>query len=322
MAQKQVGWVGLGSMGIGMSTNLQKFLSSSGAPNLIYTNRTLSRGDSLKELGAIPAETVSEVAKKSEIIFSCVSNDAVLQETTNEIIKSGDIKNKIYVDCSTVHPDTSAAVSKQITEAGGQFVAGKFTYAPVFGASAMAAAGKLIFVTAGPESATSAISLYLNGVMGRSVIPMGTDVTKSSLLKIAGNIVVVSFMEVLSEAHVFAEKTGLGSPVLENMISDMFGPVLESYSKRITSGSYAPPPDGKAGFDVALAMKDLRHALTCAKDAGTKLETSEAALRHMEKAREFEAVRPLDSSSMYGAVRLEAGLDFYSDACKERDAKK
>ncbi|KAI3559673.1 6-phosphogluconate dehydrogenase [Colletotrichum abscissum] len=321
MAQKQVGWVGLGSMGIGMSTNLQKFLSSSGAPNLIYTNRTLSRGDSLKDLGAIPAETVSEVAKKSEIIFSCesikVSNDAVLQETTNEIIKSGHIKNKIYVDCSTVHPDTSAAVSKQITEAGGQFVA-----APVFGASAMAAAGKLIFVTAGPESATSAISLYLNGVMGRSVIPMGTDVTKSSLLKIAGNIVVVSFMEVLSEAHVFAEKTGLGSPVLENMISDMFGPVLESYSKRITSGSYAPPPDGKAGFDVALAMKDLRHALTCAKDAGTKLETSEAALRHMEKAREFEAVRPLDSSSMYGAVRLEAGLDFYSDACKERDAKK
>ncbi|KAK7445026.1 hypothetical protein CaCOL14_001757 [Colletotrichum acutatum] len=317
MAQRQVGWVGLGSMGIGMSANLQKFLSSSGAPNLIYTNRTLSRGDSLKELGAIPAETVSEVAKKSEIIFSCVSNDAVLQETANEIIKSGDIKNKIYVDCSTVHPDTSAAISKQITEAGGQFVA-----APVFGASAMAAAGKLIFVTAGPESAISAISLYLNGVMARSVIPMGADVTKSSLLKIAGNIVVVSFMEVLSEAHVFAEKTGLGSPVLENMISDMFGPVLESYSKRITSGSYAPPPDSKAGFDVALAMKDLRHALTCAKDAGTKLETSEAALRHMEKAREFEAVRPLDSSSMYGAVRLEAGLNFYSDACKERDAKK
>ncbi|KAI8240225.1 putative oxidoreductase YfjR [Colletotrichum sp. SAR 10_99] len=317
MSGTQIGWVGLGSMGIGMSTNLQKFLSSSGAPPLVYTNRTLSRGESLKELGAIPVETVSEVAKKSSIIFSCVSNDAVLQDTTNEIIKSGDITGKIYVDCSTVHPDTSANVSKQITEAGGQFVA-----APVFGAAAMAAAGKLIFVTAGPESATSAISLYLNGVMGRSVIPMGTDVTKSSLLKIAGNIVVVSFMEVLSEAHVFAEKTGLGSPVLENMISDMFGPVLETYSKRITSGAYAPPPDGKAGFDVALAMKDLRHALNCAKDAGTRLETSEAALRHMEAARAFEAERPLDSSSMYGAVRREAGLDFYSDACKERDAKK
>lgn len=61
-------------MGIGMSKNLQKYLSSTGAPALIYTNRTLSRGESLKELGAIPVETVGEVAKKSDIIFSCVGS--------------------------------------------------------------------------------------------------------------------------------------------------------------------------------------------------------------------------------------------------------
>lgn len=73
MAAVQVGWIGLGSMGIGMSKNLHKYLSSTGAPALIYTNRTLSRGEPLKELGAIPAESVSEVAKKSDIIFSCVS---------------------------------------------------------------------------------------------------------------------------------------------------------------------------------------------------------------------------------------------------------
>jgi 3-hydroxyisobutyrate dehydrogenase-like beta-hydroxyacid dehydrogenase len=72
MAQPQVGWIGLGSMGIGMAKNLQKYLTSVSAPALIYTNRTLSRGESLKELGGIPAETVTEVAKKSEIIFSCV----------------------------------------------------------------------------------------------------------------------------------------------------------------------------------------------------------------------------------------------------------
>lgn len=59
-------------MGIGMSKNLQKYLTSTSAPALIYTNRTLSRGESLKELGAIPVETVKEVASKSEIIFSCV----------------------------------------------------------------------------------------------------------------------------------------------------------------------------------------------------------------------------------------------------------
>jgi 3-hydroxyisobutyrate dehydrogenase-like beta-hydroxyacid dehydrogenase len=60
-------------MGIGMSKNLHKYLSSTGAPALIYTNRTLSRGESLKAAGATPVESVGEVAKASEIIFSCVS---------------------------------------------------------------------------------------------------------------------------------------------------------------------------------------------------------------------------------------------------------
>ncbi|KAH7166396.1 6-phosphogluconate dehydrogenase [Dactylonectria macrodidyma] len=316
MSHAQLGWIGLGSMGIGMSRNLQAHLASSGAPGLLYTNRTMSRGEALKEGGAVPIDTVEELASKSDIIFSCVSNDQVLQDTARSIVASGSLKGKVYVDCSTVHPDTSKAVGNQITEAGGEFVA-----APVFGASPMAAAGKLIFVAAGPTSAMKRIEPYLNGVMGRSVIPMGTDVSKSSLLKIAGNICVVSFMEVLSEAHVFAEKTGLGSQVLETMIADMFGPTLESYSKRITTGAYAPPLSEKAGFDVQLAIKDGKHALKCAADAGTKLEVSELALKHMETARTLQPERPLDSSSMFGAIRTEAGLDFFSDACKERDAK-
>ncbi|TVY53961.1 Glyoxylate/succinic semialdehyde reductase 1 [Lachnellula cervina] len=320
MAEIQVGWIGLGSMGIGMAKNLQKYLTSISAPALIYTNRTLSRGEPVKELGGIPVETVTEVAKKSSIIFSCVSNDAVLEATAKEIIASGDFKGKIYADCSTVHPDTSVKIAKLISDAGGEFVA-----APVFGASPMAEAGKLIFVTAGPASAQEKIAPYLKDVMGRSVIDMGTDVSKSSMLKIAGNICVVSFMEVISEAHVFAEKTGLGSEVMESMIGNMFGPVLESYSKRLTTGAYAPAPDGKAGFDVELSMKDARHALNCAKTAGMKLQVSEVALENMGKAAEFGKKlggRPLDSSSMYGAIRQDAGLDFYTDLCKERDSKK
>lgn len=129
----------------------------------------------------------------------------------------------------------------------------------------------------------------------------------------------VSFMEVISEAHVFAEKTGLGSTILETMIADMFGPVLESYSKRLTNGAYAPAANAKAGFDVSLAMKDARHALSCAEAAGTRLEVSEVALKHMEAATQLQKGKPLDSSSMYGTIRTMAGLDFYTDVCKERD---
>ncbi|KAI1844045.1 hypothetical protein JX265_009691 [Neoarthrinium moseri] len=226
-----------------------------------------------------------------------VSNDAVLESTVDEAIASGNLAGKIYVDCSTVHPNTSIAVCRKITEAGAKFVA-----APVFGASPVAEAGRLIFVSAGPESARMAIDPYLKGVMGRSIIDMGEDVSKSSLLKIAGNIC-----------------TGLGPAILEQMLGDNFGPVIESYSKRLTTGAYAPAVDAKAGFDVALAIKDAKHAINCATEAGTDLEVSRVALKNMELACELQKGKPLDSSSMYGTIREDAGLDFYTDLCKKRD---
>lgn len=70
---------------------------------------------------------------------------------------------------------------------------------------------------------------------------------------------------------------------------------------------------------------DARHALNCAGTVGTRLEVSEVALRHMEKASEFgkqQGGRLLDSSAMYGTIRKDAGLNFFTDLCLERDGKK
>lgn len=72
MPPQQLGWIGLGSMGLGMSKNLQAHLSATGVPALLFTNRTIARGDSLKESGGIPVESVTDLAKKCDLIFSCV----------------------------------------------------------------------------------------------------------------------------------------------------------------------------------------------------------------------------------------------------------
>jgi 3-hydroxyisobutyrate dehydrogenase-like beta-hydroxyacid dehydrogenase len=55
-----------------MSENLQKHLSKEEYPPLIVWNRTASRADSVKKLGAIVAESVEDAVTKSDIIFSCV----------------------------------------------------------------------------------------------------------------------------------------------------------------------------------------------------------------------------------------------------------
>lgn len=59
-------------MGTGMAKNLQRHLNSTGETPLSYTNRTLSRGEALEELGGIPCESIAEVVKRSDIIFSSV----------------------------------------------------------------------------------------------------------------------------------------------------------------------------------------------------------------------------------------------------------
>lgn len=60
-------------MGIGMALNLQKHLAAKNLPPLRYSNRTMSRGEPLKEAGAIPEESFEDVVSKSNIIFTMVS---------------------------------------------------------------------------------------------------------------------------------------------------------------------------------------------------------------------------------------------------------
>lgn len=56
-----------------MAENLQKHLAKEDYPALIVWNRTASRADPLKKLGAVVGESVEDAVSKADIIFTCVS---------------------------------------------------------------------------------------------------------------------------------------------------------------------------------------------------------------------------------------------------------
>ena len=85
---------------------------------------------------------------------------------------------------------------------------------------------------------------------------------------------------------------------------------------RLTSGAYAPPLDARPGFGVSLAIKDARHAMSMAEEKGVKLPALELARKNMEAAREY-AGECLDSSSMYGVLRQQAGLPFWNEKSRQ-----
>lgn len=124
-------------------------------------------------------------------------------------------------------------------------------------------------------------------------------------------------MEVIGEAHVFAEKSGLGEAAMSSLIEKQYGPLALSMSRRLTTGAYIPAPGQRPMSDLQLALKDVSHGVKCAEAAGARLHVAEVALGHLEEASREE--RPLDSSSMYGVLRRQAGLDFETDLVKERD---
>lgn len=109
---------------------------------LILYNRTKKRsGDLAASLPAGKTEvvdTIEEGVKKADIIFTIVSNDAAVKEAIATILQS-DVKGKLIVECSTIHPDTTKQVAQDVLAKGAEFVA-----SPVFGAPAAAEAGMLV----------------------------------------------------------------------------------------------------------------------------------------------------------------------------------
>ncbi|KAH8812907.1 6-phosphogluconate dehydrogenase [Xylogone sp. PMI_703] len=298
----QLAWLGLGNMGRGMCKNLVEKANLSN-PLIIY-NRTTQRAHELSaKIGnSTVASSIPEAASKADIIFYCLGDDAAVLSTLDEILKT-DIKGKIIVDCSTVHPDTTSTETKLVEEKGGSFVA-----CPVFGAPAMADAGQLICVLAGKAGVVDKIKPYCKGVVGRENIDFsGQEPSKALLLKVIGNTFVASMIDALSEGHVLAEKSGLGVDELHKFIEVMFPGPYTAYSNRLRTGDYYKREEPL--FAVDLARKDARHAMDLAKKSGMQMKNVELADSYLKVVKETQGPKG-DIAGIYGAKRLESGLPF------------
>ena len=80
-------------------------------------------------------------------------------------------------------------------------------------------------------------------------------------------------------------------------------------------------PGQKALSDLTLAIKDVQHGIDCAQAEGTRLKVAEVTMEHLKRAKEYSVnnnERSLDSSSLYGVIRQDAGLDFRNNIVMSR----
>lgn len=279
-------------------------------PLLIY-NRTQSRADDLfAKIGGGKTEIVTdplEGVRRSDIIFIMLSNDQAVEENVDSFLSSGDVKGKLFIDCSTIHPDTTERLAKKITEAGAEFIA-----SPVFGAPPAADAGALIFVPSGPKSVVEKLKPYSVGVMGKAEVSLaGRPYGFSSTLKLIGNTFILNMVTQLAEAFTVAEKTGVGIEPLKDFVDTLFGGVYSGYADRMVKGTYWKMEEPL--FSADNAIKDATHAQSVAKTAGAEFKNAGNAKEYLEEVKKQVGGAKGDIAGIYGAARVRAGLKYEND---------
>lgn len=275
---------------------------------LILYNRTQSRATELSKSVTAPttvASSIRDAVAPASIVFICLGDDAAVEQTLAQALESTDVKGKLFVDCSTVHPNTTRRQAALLEERGASFVA-----CPVFGAPATADAGQLVCVLGGRRESVGRTKLFCAGVMGRANIDLSEtseDPGRSSMLKVLGNTMVFQMVESVAEGLTAAEKTGLGADELHKFIELMFPGPYVGYSNRMRSGDYFEREEPL--FAVDLARKDVSHAQDMVANVDGKMKGLELVDEYLKGVKEH-AGKKGDVAGMYGVARQESGLEF------------
>ena len=123
-----IGMIGIGLMGHGIATNLQKH----GHPLTLLEHPGNQPLESLTTGGATTVTTPRAVAESSEIIILCVTGspqvEAVL--TGEQGVLKGLKPGAIVIDCSTAVPTSTVKLAQQVVAAGGRFLDAAMTRTP------------------------------------------------------------------------------------------------------------------------------------------------------------------------------------------------
>ncbi|KAI0387613.1 6-phosphogluconate dehydrogenase 2 [Hypomontagnella monticulosa] len=305
----QILWIGLGNMGRGMVKNLVE-KGNLDKPLLIY-NRTRKRAEDLA--AKLPSgkteivDSVEEGLKKADIVFVILSNDAAVEGMFDNLLK-GDVTGKLFIECSTIHPDTTEKISKLVTGKGASFIA-----SPIFGAPPAAEAGQLVFVPAGPKSAIDQLRPYIKGVMGRAEIPFEDQPVGNALkLKLVGNSFILNIVTIMGEGYTVAEKSGIGAESLKKFVDTMFGGIYSIYGERMLKGTYWKMEEPL--FSANNALKDAGHVKSLGDSAGVELKLLGVANDYLKTVADHAGGDKGDIAGIYGAVRKNSGLKFENDA--------
>ena len=249
-----MGLIGLGNMG---SAFAERLLDA--GRQLVVHNRNRQKTESLAGHGAAVAETAAELAAASDIVLTSLSDDEAFESIAASVVSAAR-PGTVLVDTSTVSPGASARVAALAEQASILYVR-----APVSGNPSVVRAGNLAFIVSGPRAAVERAEPVLLAI-GPTIHVVG-DAEQARIVKLAINLVIAGLAQLMSEALVLGEASGVTrAALLETMGNSAAGaPFVKYKTEALLHDDYS------ATFTTSLMEKDLDLVLEAAEAARVRL---------------------------------------------------
>jgi len=260
----RLGYIGIGLMGKPMVLRLL-----AAGHEVTVWNRSKDKLQPVLEKGAKAAESPAAVARASEILMMCVTDQKAEEEvlfSARGIFESG-ARNLLVIDFSSIAPSSARSFSERLGTRGIAMVD-----APVSGGVPGAEQGTLAIMAGGrAEDIERARPVVMH--LAQRFTRMG-DSGAGQVTKLCNQIIVGSLFPVLAEAVRLAEAAGVDAKMLPEALKGGFADSLplQVFGARMAMRNFEPPLGTNA-----IMLKDLENAAAVAKACGVSLVMAQAA---------------------------------------------
>ncbi|HJT09007.1 MAG TPA: NAD(P)-dependent oxidoreductase [Stellaceae bacterium] len=270
----EIGFCGTGRMGAAM---VQRLMDQ--GHRLTVWNRTEAKAKPLIEKGARWAKTPAEVAAANDIVITILTDQRAVEAVYqgSQGLLSGNAKGKLFIDMSTVTPETVRKLAAAARAKGAALVE-----CPVGGTIGPAREGRLLGL-AGGEPADFARAKPILDQLCRRVDHLGPNGTGAAM-KLAINLPLIVYWEALGEALSLVRDIGVAPAKLLEIMSESSGGTnaLKNRAAKLVTALEGGAPD--VGFDIDGMRKDLRTMAELARTLGVELPAAASALQSYDAA--------------------------------------
>lgn len=269
---KDIGFIGLGLMGHGMAKNLIE----KGHRLYIIGRNNRKPIESLVARGATEVSSPAELARRTEIVFTCVSTSADVEE--NVYGPEGLLVNArpgfVHIDCTTADPTSTLKIAADYRARGMVLVDAALARTPEH-----AEAGALNLIVGAEANQLDQLRPILDCVAENIFHVGGTGAGHRT--KLINNFIAMGSASLIADAISVARATGVDLKALYDLISagGVDSPMFQSMALSALDGDTS-----RLKFSIANARKDIWYLTNMVNEAGAVSLFAPAVMQALTKA--------------------------------------